>query len=450
MRSVGNESVGSVENGVSAAHVATVANVANVANIGSRVSSTLRPFAFAWVFAGLLLGGCQFFSFLPWVDAPEEKDEDKDEPAELVDFEAEAEFDRLWRTKVGRGLGRKYVRLTPAVLADRLYVADAYGHVAALDRFSGKEIWSVTVGEPDDGPFYEFWDRRDPSFVTGGVGAGDGRILLGTVRGEVIALDAGDGSELWRARVASEVLSPPAAGADVVVAQTADGNLVALEAADGSQRWVFNSQIPLLTLRGTATPRIEGGLVFVGFSDGNVTAVNEADGAPLWKQRIMLPQGRTELDRMVDVDSTPFIGATGLLYAASFQGRLKALRPSDGGMVWEIEASTYLDLAEGYGQVYFVATDDVVAAVGQTSGTVAWRQEALRNRSLTSPLAFGNHLLVGDADGYLHALAQSDGRFLARRKIGNGLRSPLLHVDGTVYVLANDGNVEALAIKRRS
>ena len=417
----------------------------------SRRSPILPHFALLWVLACLLLGGCKFFSFLPGVDAPEEEAPDQDEPAELVDFQAEAEFKRLWRAKVGRGLGRKYVRLTPAVLADRLYVADAYGYVAALDRFSGKEIWSATIGEPDDGPFYEFWDRRDPSFVTGGVGAGSGRVVLGTMRGEVIALDAGDGSELWRTEISSEVLSPPAAGSDVVVAQTADGRLVALEAADGSQRWVFDSQIPLLTLRGTAMPVLEGGLVFAGFSDGNVTAVAETSGAPVWKQRIMLPQGRTELDRMVDVDSTPIIGASGLLYAASFQGRLKALRPADGGTIWEMETSTYLDLAEGYGHVYLVASDDVIAAVGQTSGTVAWQQEGLRNRRLTSPTAFGNYLLVGDDDGYLHALAQSDGRFLARHKLGgSGLRSPMLHVDGTVYVLANDGGIEALAIDRRS
>ena len=411
---------------------------------------TRMHFALPWALVCLLLGGCKFFSFLPWVDPPEEKEAAKEEPAELVDFAAEAVVDRLWRAKVGRGLGRKYVRLTPAVLADRIYVADAYGEVAALDRFSGKEIWTVRVGEPDDGPFYEFWDRRDPSFVTGGVGAGDGRILLGTTRGELIALDAGDGAELWRKEISGEVLSRPAVSSDVVVVQTADGRLVALEAVDGVQRWALDSQIPLLTLRGTAAPLLESGLVFAGFSDGNITAVAASSGAPLWKQRIMLPQGRTELDRMVDVDTTPKIGTSGLLFAASYQGRLKALRPGDGGMVWELEASTYLDLAEGYGHLYVVGDDDVVTAVNQASGSLAWQQTGLRYRRLSSPVAFGNYLVVGDADGYLHVLAQSDGRFLARRKLGDGLRSPPLEVEGTIFVLANNGSIEALAIRRQS
>ena len=399
--------------------------------------------------AALMLHGCSFFSFLPWVDEAEEKDDekDKDKPAELVDFDAEAQIERLWRADVGRGLGRKYVRLAPATVADRIYAADAYGNVVALDRFSGEQIWTVTVGEPDGRPFFQFWDRRDPSFVSGGVGAGGGRVLLGTVRGEVVALDAGDGSELWRAEVSSEVLSRPAAGADVVIAQTTDGRLVALEAADGTQRWSFDSQVPLLTLRGTAAPVLEAGLVFAGFGDGNVSAVDEASGAPLWKQRIMLPKGRTELDRMVDVDGTPLL-AGGLLYAVSFQGRLKALQPHDGSVVWELEASSYLDLAEGYGHIYLVSEDDIVMAVGQRSAAVVWRQEGLKNRRLTSPVAFGNYLLVGDEDGYLHVLAQSDGRFVARRKIGDGLRSPMLEVDDVVYALTDDGRLEALEIKR--
>lgn len=414
----------------------------------------MRPRRRAWpvaLAAALLLGGCQMFSWLPWVNGDkkdDDDDKDRDEPAELVDFAAEADVERVWRTKVGRGLGRKQVRLLPLAIADRLYAADGYGLVVALDRFTGKQIWSARVGEPQGRPFYKFWDRRDPAFVTGGVGGGDGRILIGTTRGELIALAVGDGTELWRTEVSSEVLAPPASAAGAVFAQTADGRLVALEAADGSRRWAFDSQVPLLTLRGTATPLVVGELVFAGFGDGNVAAIAHANGAPVWQQRIMLPQGRTELDRLVDVDGTPVL-AGGLLFAASYQGKLKAMRPNDGGAVWELEASTFLDLAEGYGQIYYVAANDEVAAVSQASAAVAWRQAGLKNRRLTSPLAYGNYIVVGDEEGYLHVLAQSDGRFVARRKLSAGLRTRPLQVDNTVYVLANDGQLEALRIRRR-
>lgn len=418
------------------------------------VGRAMRPRRRAWpvaLAAALLLGGCQMFSWLPWVNGDkkdDDDDKDRDEPAELVDFAAEADVERVWRAKVGRGLGRNQVRLLPLAIADRLYAADGYGLVVALDRFTGKQIWSARVGEPQGRPFYKFWDRRDPAFVTGGVGGGDGRILIGTTRGELIALAVGDGTELWRTEVSSEVLAPPASAAGAVFAQTADGRLVALEAADGSRRWAFDSQVPLLTLRGTATPLVVGELVFAGFGDGNVAAIAHANGAPVWQQRIMLPQGRTELDRLVDVDGTPVL-AGGLLFAASYQGKLKAMRPNDGGAVWELEASTFLDLAEGYGQIYYVAANDEVAAVSQASAAVAWRQAGLKNRRLTSPLAYGNYVVVGDEEGYLHVLAQSDGRFVARRKLSAGLRTRPLQVDNTVYVLANDGQLEALRIRRR-
>ena len=403
--------------------------------------------------------GCAFFSFLPFVDAPEKTEDDEpserakkkakkeaQEPAKLVDFEPEAVINRLWRAKVGKGVGRKYLRLAPVVVADRVFAADGYGHVVAVERFTGKRLWTARVGEPDKSGF-RFWDRRDPSFVSGGVGVGGGRVLLGTTRGEVIALDVGAGTELWRAELSSEVLAPPVAWQDVVVAQTADDRLIAMEAADGTQRWVYAGQVPLLTLRGTATPLVEGGLVFAGFGDGNVTAVDAASGAPVWNHRVMLPQGRTELDRIVDVDGTPLL-ASGLLYAASFQGKLKALQPSDGTMIWELAASTHLDLAQGYGHVYLIDENDAVLAIGQRDAAVVWRQDALKNRDLSSPIAFGNYLLVGDAEGYLHVLAQSDGRFLARRKVGEGLRNPLVEVDDVVYALSDDGRLLALEIKR--
>ena len=398
------------------------------------------------------LGGCAFFSFLPFVDGPEraESDEKKkkkaDKPAELVDFEAEAVVHRLWRVKVGRGLGRKYLRLMPVVVADRVFAADGYGHVVAVERFTGKPVWQARIGETDKSGL-RFWDRRDPSFVTGGVGAGEGRVLLGTTRGEIIALDVGAGDELWRAQVSAEVLSPPVAWEDIVVAQTADDRLIALEAADGAQRWAYDSQVPLLTLRGTATPLVEDGFVFAGFGDGHLTAVDAASGAPLWNHRVMLPQGRTELDRLVDVDGTPLFAA-GLLFTASYQGKLKALRPADGTVVWELPASTHLNLAEGYGHIYLV-DDDVVLAIGQRDAGVVWRQDALKNRGLTSPTAFGNYVLVGDAEGYLHVLAQSDGRFVARAKLGKGLRTPLVEVDGAVYAISDDGRLTAMEIRRR-
>ena len=413
--------------------------------------------------AGLLAGGCSWFSWIPGIGDKDDK-EDVLKPAKLVDFAPEARIRQLWRSKIGKGLGRKYLRLDPAPLADRIYAADGYGAVEARDRFSGKRIWRTNIGQggskdrsPRSGvgrfvPRVQFkvFDRRDPSFVSGGVGVGDGFVLVGTTGGALVALSAADGSEVWRSHVGAEILSRPATGAGAVFIQTIDGRLLALEQADGSVRWSFDNQVPVLTLRGSASPVFNSDIVYAGFANGMVGAIRAGNGEPLWEHRVMLPEGRSELDRMVDVDGSPLIDGP-LLYAVSYQGRLKALRVADGAAVWQREASSYLDLAAGYGQIYLVDDADAVVAIDQQTAEETWRQEALYRRKLSSPVAFSNYLVVGDDDGYLHVLAQSDGRFLARRKLdGDGLRSGMVVVDGrTLYVLGNSGSLYAIEIEAR-
>lgn len=394
------------------------------------------------------LTGCSWFSWLPWMG---DKDDEKKklEPAKLVDFDAEVNVDRVWRASIGEGLGKKYLRLDPLVLADRVYAADGYGIVEALDRFSGKRVWRSRIGRVEEGLLgsINFFDREDPSFVSGGVGGGAGYVFMGTTGGDVVALSAADGSEAWRSHVGSEVLAPPVGERDLVFVQTQDGRLLALESETGDIRWSFDNQVPVLTLRGTGTPVVAGNVVFAGFSNGMLAALRAESGEPVWEQRIMLPEGRSELERMVDVDGTPLLLGP-ILYVVAYQGKLKALRRTDGAMLWEMDVSSFLDLAEGYGQIYVVDDGDVVTAVDQQSAEIVWQQPGLARRKLTSPVAFSNYVAVGDDQGYLHILAQSDGRFVGRRKLdGDGLRSSMAVVDGVLYVLGNSGSLHALDIE---
>jgi outer membrane protein assembly factor BamB len=404
---------------------------------------TLRVLTLA---ALVFSGGCSWFSWLPWVG----DDEDKDplEPAELVKFKEEVEIDTEWRRGIGDGLGRKYMRLRPLVLADRIYAADGYGYVAAFDRYSGKKVWDKRIDRIERGMLsrLNFFDRRDRSFV-GGLGTGAGMVFVGTTTGFVVALSAADGEERWRSNVQGEVLAASTAEEGLVFTQTIDGRLIALKEDSGEQVWSFSNPVPVLTLRGTSSPVYSAGAVITGFASGKVSAIRASNGEPVWEQRVMLPEGRSELERIVDVDGTPLI-STGNVYVASYQGRVKALRQRDGSQIWEREISSFLDLTEGYSQVYVVAEDDVITAFDRDTGEVAWTQDGLKRRKLTPPLAFSNYLLVGDDDGYLHVLAQSDGRFIGRRKIdGEGLRSGMTVVDSTVYVLGNSGKLSAITVE---
>ena len=393
--------------------------------------------------------GC---SSMPWSDkdakAKEKEKEVELEPTKLTRFEETVRLERVWSADIGRGLGKKYLRVRPAIAADRIYAADGYGVVQARDRFTGKRVWQTEIG--DVGRSFNPFDRRDPSFVTGAVGLAQGLVLIGTTHGEVVALSAADGNEVWRADLGAEVLAAPVGGEDLIFVLTEDGRLLALERGDGAVRWIFENPVPVLTLRGTSTPVFADGLVYAGFASGMVVAIRAKTGEPVWQQRVMLPEGRSELERIVDIDSTPVVSGN-VLFVVSYQGRLKAFRANDGTPVWERETSSSLDLAAGFREVFVVDASDNVLAYDQQSAEERWKQEGLARRQLSSPAVVDSYLVVADADGYLHVLAQADGRFVGRRKVdGDGVRSPIVvSDDGLIYVLGNSGSLRAYRIEPR-
>lgn len=127
-------------------------------------------------------------------------------PAELTDFKEEVVLHKQWSRSIGDGQGKTYNMLVPAIDGDRIYAADVTGEVVSLDRLTGDVIWKKDLDLP----------------VSGAVGVGYGLVMIGTLKGEVIAMDATSGEEKWRARVTSEVLAPPATNGSVVVVQTQD------------------------------------------------------------------------------------------------------------------------------------------------------------------------------------------------------------------------------------
>lgn len=411
------------------------------------LSSALR-----WLLATLMimsLAGCSWFSWLPWVD--DDAEEDKTKPAKLQPLDAEVDLVVQWKRRVGDGLGKKYIRLAPGVVADRIIAADGYGMVAAFDRFTGQPVWQQRFAMIEKAGFsvQGLLDRRDPAFVSGGVGVGAGLVLVGTTHGEVVALDVADGTERWRSRVGTEVGAAPSTGDGKVFVQTIDDRISALDVESGEVVWTYDSQMPLLTLRGTSAPVFDQGIVYSGFANGKVAALRAENGEPMWEQRVMLPEGRSELDRIVDVDARVMLDG-GSMYAFAYQGRVTAISRREGRPMWEQELSGYLDMAQGYGQVYVVDKDDTITALNKDDGGINWQQSAFARRKISAPLAFSNYVVTGDDEGYLHVLAQRDGRLVGRRKLGGkGLRTQAVLADDMLYTLTNAGTLTALKVTLR-
>jgi outer membrane protein assembly factor BamB len=352
-------------------------------------------------------------------------------PAELTSFKEEVVLQKVWSRSIGDGQGKSYNMLVPAVEGSHIYAADVTGEVYALDRMSGDVTWKKDLEQP----------------VSGAVGVGAGMVMLGTLRGEVIALDAVTGEQKWRSRVNSEVLAPPATDGDVVVVQTQDDRVVALDASTGNQRWLYDSTPAVLTLRGTGAPILSNHMAIAGLSTGKVVALDASNGVPVWETRVAVPTGRSELERVVDIDGGLLL-ANDTLYVASYQGRMAGLDLQSGRVNWQRDASSYAGVAQGFGSVYVALANGTLESVDERSTSPLWTNDSLARRQLSAPEVFSSYVAVGDFEGYLHLVSQVDGRFVGREKIdGDGLRARPLVVDNMIYVFGNSGKLEALTVK---
>ncbi len=327
-----------------------------------------------------------------------------DPPAPLVPFEPAVQINQRWSAQIGNGTDGHYLRLPPLVADGRVFVASRDGQVKAFEATSGTLAWQVEL---------------DDTTVLGGPGDGGELLLLGG-DAQVIALDKSDGTERWRAPVSSEVLSRPVRIEDVVVVHAVDGQVTALKADSGERLWRYRQEVPLLSLRGTSAPAVVGkdGVV-VGFANAQVAALTLKDGHVAWQTAVAVPRGRSELERMVDVDAEPFI-ADGAAYTVSYQGRLSAVSLDGGRMLWSRDFSSYTGLAAAGRELFTTDAHGDVWAFARTNGGSLWKQAALHGRRVTAPTVQGPMLVVGDYEGYIHWLAREDGRPIARARLEAG------------------------------
>jgi outer membrane protein assembly factor BamB len=364
------------------------------------------------------------------------KDKDVEPPAKLVDFPATLPVKKIWSDGLGGGKKQIVLRLGlgPALDNGLVFAANHKGELLAVSLESGRRAWVKKLKLP----------------LSAGPAARFGMVAVGTSKGVIVALDGASGRELWRAKVNSELLSAPAIGENIVVFRSVDGRLHGFDAHNGKELWSVEQQVPRLSLRGTAIPIIAKDVAISGFDNGKVMAVSLNTGDTLWDTTLASPHGRTELDKLNDIDSTVRVVGDNV-FAAGYQGRTAMLALDSGQLWWSHDMSSYRGLAVDDQNLFVTQSDGVVVAMRQRDGAEVWRNEKIRRRGLTAPVVLGSAIAVADYQGYVHYLDKNTGVLVARvRTSKQRVSNPPVGANNIVVVMTDGGTLAAFRATPRA
>ncbi|OGT00124.1 MAG: outer membrane protein assembly factor BamB [Gallionellales bacterium RIFCSPLOWO2_12_FULL_59_22] len=373
----------------------------------------------AMLLALLVLGGCS--TVQEWMGS---KKSDL-EPAKLAEFAETAKFKIRWHADLGDS-GASL--LQPALAGDAIYGVSGKGELTRVERATGKVVWRIECGIA----------------VSGGVGSGEGLVLVGGNKGEVLAFGE-DGVLRWKSRVSSEVLSAPQAAEGVVIVRSGDGRIAGLNAADGKRVWLYERSTPALVVRSHAGVTLLRDVALAGFAGGKLVAIKIKDGSVLREASVSQPRGSTELERISDITSDP-VADDEQVCAIAFQGRVACYDITQGSMLWnrDIGSDKGMMLLRKY--LYLSDSNGYVMALDKNSGGTVWKNEQLFMRGTSTPHASGNYVVVGDYEGYLHGLNREDGGIAARIKLDSTVRAAPMEMDEGLLVQTRGGGLYSLSI----
>ena len=370
------------------------------------------------------LSSCSTLSSLKfWGD-----DEEEEGPSELYSVVDNRTLDREW--SVSNGNDGLYGRLIPVVYDGKVFFINSLGYISSVDLDTGKLVWSK--------------DTQD--VVSSGLDVNFKTISYGTLDGNLVAIDYENGNEIWRSPTSSESLSPPVNSGSHIIVQTIDGRVAGYELKTGKRDWFHQTVLPSLTLRGTSRPFIDQGFIFTGFASGKIAMIYPDSGAIRLELPVTLNEGKSELERIVDIDGRSII-VNNLLVAASYQGNLTAINLRDGRPAWQEEISSVKDLTSNGNRIIAVDSKGLVKAFGTATGARIWEQEDLKLRKLTAPASISNLVAIGDFEGYIHLLNAQSGNFEGREKVSRNAITEIVSQGSYLLVADESGRVQKFTIK---
>jgi len=340
----------------------------------------------------------------------------------------------LWTVRPNGGVGNSGVKLRMALNGDTLYTADSRGRVEAINSKNGSEVWNSDTEMK----------------LSAGPAVSNTTVIVASESGKVVALSTRDGGEIWSAQVPNEVLATPVISDNNVLIKTIDGRLFAFSADQGQKLWEYDHTAPNLILQRSSSPAVSDDIAYTGFADGKLIAVSMKNGTAIWQNSISLPNGSSEIERMIDIDANPKV-SDGVIYAANYHGQLVAQSATDGSLIWQHPMSSYSGIALNSDVLFITDAQGYTWAFQRLTGSVQWVQKAMKRRMLTAPALMDRAVVVADQRGYVYWLSQTDGQILAIDQVGSsGVVAKPIVVGNTVYVLSKNGLISALQVSNWS
>ncbi len=341
---------------------------------------------------------------------------DLDEPRELIEFNERFEFVENWVTKFkGENLLNNFI---PAFSGSNLFFVDPQGNLTNIDTESGEELWSSEI----------------ETIVSAGIVAGFGRLFLSDDQGNLICLDQEDGTIIWSSFAGGEVLANVDVDAGLVIVKTASGFLNAFDIETGEEEWSYRSQAPNLTVRGSSSPVINDNIVYATFDNGRIGAFNLKTGLPIWDGAISFTEGVSELDNLIDADSSPVLEGN-RIYTVNFQGNLSVFDAAQRRAVWESKESSFYEPFILRGVLGIISADSKISTYSSRTFEDSWKLEEYTLRELSNPETFKGYILVGDLEGYIHAIDPLTGITVARKKISRNKITTIISRSDSFYVI---------------
>ena len=349
-------------------------------------------------------------------------------PSELTAVTNQFDMQQVWSTSVGSSEGFNF---HPIVAGDAVYAASHRGNLAKIDLATGNKVWEASV----------------PERLSIGPGS-DGRTTVAvSTRGTVYAYDD-TGKQIWKVSVSSEVLSEPIVAGGVVIVRALDNRFIGLDAQTGVRKWIYQRQQSALSLRvGYGMLAIGNEVIVTGFAGGRFGMIAIANGGLVWETPVSFPKGFSEIERLNDVTAKPSMEGD-IICAVSYQGRIGCGQARTGNLLWFKDYSSYTGTSQSTEMVFSANEKSHVTAFATKDGTQVWENTQLTFRDLGEPLAVGKVLLMGDAQGYVHAFAQANGEMVARiRHDSNKISAAPIAVGGLILIQSQGGKITAYSPK---